>query len=164
MLEKMRLYPAFFSVLLSLLCSPCAHGSRPEALPSGPLTREEVHEEIKIKLGRVQTFIQEQHLAGILLTRINNFSWITAGAASNEIVITSDIGAASLLVMADGHKYVIGESGEVSRHVHEDLAGLGFEPVEYKWFEDQGPFDRKLEVIHRLAHGLQLYGLLPRHN
>ncbi len=48
-------------------------------------------------MNRVQNFLRKQHLAGILLTRVNNFSWITAGIADNEIVITSEVGAASLL-------------------------------------------------------------------
>lgn len=54
--------------------------------------------------------------------------------------------------MADRHKYVLGENGEVSRHVHEDLAGLGYEAEGYDWYEDQLVPDRKLEIIHQLAH------------
>jgi Xaa-Pro dipeptidase len=123
------------------------------ALPPDPVTRQDLLGEIDIKMNRVQNFLRAQHLAGILLTRVNNFSWITAGIADNEIVITSEVGAASLLIMSDGRKYVVGESGEVSRHVHEDLAGLGYEPQAYDWYEDQIVPDRKLEIIHKLAHG-----------
>ena len=43
-------------------------------------------------------------------------------------------------------------SGEVSRHVNEDLAGLGYAPQGYDWYEDQIVPDRKLEIIHKLAH------------
>jgi Xaa-Pro dipeptidase len=123
------------------------------ALPPEPVTRQELLGEIDIKMNRVQGFLRAQHLAGILLTRVNNFSWITAGIADNEIVITSEVGAASLLIMSDGRKYVVGESGEVSRHVHEDLAGLGYAPQAYDWYEDQIVPDRKLEIIHKLAQG-----------
>jgi Xaa-Pro dipeptidase len=121
-------------------------------LPPDPVTRQELLGEIDIKMGRVQNFLRAQHLAGILLTRVNNFSWITAGIADNEIVITSEVGAASLLIMDDGRKYVIGESGEVFRHVNEDLAGLGYAPQGYDFYEDQIVPDRKLEIIHKLAH------------
>jgi Xaa-Pro dipeptidase len=121
-------------------------------LPPDPVTRQELLGEIDIKMGRVQNFLRAQHLAGILLTRVNNFSWITAGIADNEIVITSEVGAASLLIMDDGRKYVIGEIGEVSRHVNEDLAGLGYAPQGYDFYEDQIAPDRKLEIIHKLAH------------
>jgi Xaa-Pro dipeptidase len=121
-------------------------------LPPDPVTRQELLGEIDIKMGRVQNFLRGQHLAGILLTRVNNFSWITAGIADNEIVITSEVGAASLLILDDGRKYVIGESGEVSRHINEDLAGLGYAPQGYDWYQDQIVSDRKLEIIHKLAH------------
>src|SRR5271168_4804934 len=79
-------------------------GTRP-VLPPSPVTRQDLMGEIDIKMNRVQNFLRAQNLAGILLTRVNNFSWITAGIADNEIVITSEVGAASLLVMNDGRKY-----------------------------------------------------------
>lgn len=129
-----------------------AFGLTETNLPPDAVTRQELLGEIEIKMGRVQNFLRAQHLAGILLTRVNNFSWITAGIADNEIVITSEVGAASLLIMDDGRKYVIGESGEVSRHVDEDLAGLGYAPQAYDWYGDQIVPDRKLEIIHKLAH------------
>jgi len=122
-------------------------------LPPDPVTRQELLGEIDVKMNRVQTFLRAQHLAGILLTRVNNFSWITAGIADNEIVLTSEVGAASLLIMDDGRKYIVGENGEVSRHVNEDLAGLGYTPQGYDWYEDQAVPDGKLEIIHKLAHG-----------
>jgi Xaa-Pro aminopeptidase len=81
---------------------------------------------------------------------------MTAGIADNEIVITSEVGAASLLVMNDGHKYVVGENGEVSRHAQEDLAGLNYESKGYAWYQDQTVPDRKLEIIHELARGLPI--------
>ena len=122
-------------------------------LPPDPATRQELLAEIDIKLNRVRDFLVGHHLAGILLTRVNNFSWMTAGIADNEIVITNEVGAASLLIMEDGRKYVLGENGEVSRHAREDLAGLNYQPKGYLWYEDQARPDRKLEIIHELAHG-----------
>jgi Xaa-Pro aminopeptidase len=94
-----------FIVALAALLGSCQAQSA--ALPSGPLTQEEVRQEIGVKLARVKAFLHEHHLAGVLLTRLNNFAWMTAGAGENEIVITSEIGAASLLVMADVRKYLI---------------------------------------------------------
>jgi Xaa-Pro dipeptidase len=127
-----------------------AESPNPALLPD-PVTRQELLGEIDIKMNRLQAFLHAQHLAGILLTRVNNFSWITAGIADNEIVITSEVGAASLLVMSDGRKYVLGENGEVTRHMHEDLAGLGYEAEGYDWYKEQLLPDPKLEIIHRLA-------------
>jgi Xaa-Pro dipeptidase len=130
-----------------------AFASSEAVSPPDPVTRQDLLGEIDTKMSRVQNFLRAQHLAGILLTRVNNFSWMTAGIADNEIVITSEVGAASLLIMNDGRKYVVGENGEVSRHINEDLAGLGYTPAGYDWYEDQIVPDRKLEIIHELAHG-----------
>jgi Xaa-Pro dipeptidase len=144
--------------VILIAISPFAFADKPKGLvlPPDPVTRQELLAEIDIKMNRVQNFLREQHLAGILLTRVNNFSWMTAGIADNEIVITSEVGAASLLIMNDGHKYVVGESGEVSRHAQEDLAGLNYESKGYDWYQDQTVLDRKLEIIHELAHGLPI--------
>lgn len=138
--------------------SPFARAVNPmdPELPPNPVTRQELLAEIDIKMNRVQNFLREQHIAGILLTRVNSFSWITAGIADNMIVITSEVGAASLLVMNDGHKYLVGENGEVFRHAHEDLAGLNYESKGYDFYQDQTVPDRKLEIVRELAHGLPI--------
>ena len=152
-----------FSTLLvgSNSSQATSHGRNGTVLAADPVTRQDELSEISIKMKRVQDFLRAQHLAGILLTRVNDFSWMTAGLASNDIVITSEVGAASLLIMNDGRKYVIAESGEVSRHVNEDLAGLGYEPKAYDWYQDQLVPDRKLEIIHEIAQGQPVGTDLP---
>lgn len=151
-----------FGLLLAALATlRAASESRLPPLSSEPVTRQELLQEIDVKMKRVQDFLQAQHLGGVLLTRVNNFSWITAGIAGNEIVITSDVGAASLLIMKDGRRYIIGENGEVFRHAHEDLSGLGYEARGYDWYEDQVVPDRKLEMIHQLAEGQAIGSDVP---
>lgn len=117
-----------------------------------PVSQEELQLEINIKLQRVQQFLAQQGLAGVLITRVENVSWITGGLADNHIVITSEVGAASLLIMRDGSRYVVGEEGELARMSREDLRGLGYEVRSYKWHQDKTTPDRKLEIIHQLAH------------
>ena len=59
------------------------------SLSSEPVTRAELMTEIQAKLQRVRDFLVQQQLAGVLLSRVDNFSWVTAGIADNHIVITS---------------------------------------------------------------------------
>lgn len=113
-----------------------------------PVSQEELQLEINRKLQRVQQFLAQQGLAGVLITRVENVSWITGGLADNHIVITSEVGAASLLIMRDGSRYVVGEEGELARMSREDLRGLGYEVRSYKWHQDKTTPDRKLEIIH----------------
>ncbi len=128
--------------LLALLWSAAL--VRAEA--NSPVSRDELIGEMNAKLLRVQSFLKEQKLDGVLLSRVENFSWLTAGLANNHIVITSGEGAASLLVMADGRKLVLASNSEMARLLAEDLKGLGFESREYSWHDDQ-----RLRVIESLS-------------
>ena len=125
-----------------------------KAAPAGdPVTRQELLQEIELKMERVHEFLKREKLAGVLLTKVNNFSWITAGIADNHIVITSEIGTASLLIMDDGGKYVIASSSEMPRLMAEDLKGLGYRPLEFKWYESMAAPDAKLAYIRKASAG-----------
>lgn len=118
-----------------------------------PVTKAELQSEIDVKLRRVHDFLAREHLAGILLTRVDNFSWVTAGIGDNHIIVTSEIGTSSLLIMRDGSKYVVTNNSEMPRLLHEDLAGLGYQPREYEWYQDKIVPDRKLQIIQEIAKG-----------
>ncbi len=116
-----------------------------------PVSRAELTAEINIKMQRVHQFLQTQGLEGILLSRINNFSWITAGIGDSHIVITTEIGNASLLIMKDGKKYLIANATEVSHLMEEDMKGLGFEAKSFGWYEATGATDPKVAIIRAIA-------------
>lgn len=120
------------------------------------VSRADSLREIDQKMQRVKSFLQREKLAGVLLSKVNNFSWITAGLADNHIVITSEAGTSSLLIMDDGRKYVVTSNSEMPRQMAEDLQGLGYEPREYKWYEDKTAHDRKLAIIRKVARGLAI--------
>ncbi len=128
---------------LAIMLLPLALSAQPE-----PVTRAELEQEIAVKMGRVQRFLKTRGLGGVLLTQVKNFSWITAGIGDNHIVITSETGAASLLILDDGRKFVLASNSEMDRLLAEDLKGLGYEPKVYKWHED-----RRGEIIRQLAPG-----------
>ncbi len=118
----MRMFRRSVMVALSLALLPFTRGYA--AVPSAsPVSRAELMSEIDVKLGRVHSFLLERHLAGVLLTRVDNVSWITAGLASNMIVITDEIGASSLLIMQDGRKYVIANNSEMPRLLQGGFGG-----------------------------------------
>jgi Xaa-Pro dipeptidase len=132
---------------LALLASTRGHAAL--SSPS-PVSHAELMSEIDVKLGRVHSFLLQRHLAGVLLTRVDNVSWITAGLASNMIVMTDEIGASSLLIMQDGRKYVIANNSEMPRLMQEDLAGLGYQPKSYEWYQEARA---KLETVRQIAQG-----------
>ena len=115
------------------------------------ITLDELKTELRVKMERVQKFLSEEKLGGILLTSVRNFSWITGGIGNNCIVITNDIGAASLLIMADGKKYLICNGSESARLMHEDLIELGYELKQFNWYENNSVIDVRPEIIASLA-------------
>ena len=65
------------------------------------LSPEEWQAEISEKMDRLQAFLKEEGLRGVLLTRVRYVQWITAGLANTEIAQGRENGAGSLLIMDD---------------------------------------------------------------
>lgn len=92
--------------------------------------------EIREKEERVRKFLRARGLDALLLKRQANFSWLTGGGL-NLVGITSELGAASLLVTEKG-KYAISNNIESPRLAAEErLAEQGFEVLSFPWYEDQ---------------------------
>lgn len=111
-----------------------------------PCSREELLLEIDEKLARVKVFLDENKLEGILLTTTTNFSWITAGIGDNHISLVSEVGPASLLIMKNGDKYVVGDNAEIPHLMDEDLNGLNYKSLQYMWNEN-----KKLDFVKQVA-------------
>ncbi len=119
----------------------------------GIVSKAELNDEIKEKRQQVQQFLSNEKLEGILLSKNNNFSWITAGIGDNHILITSAIGDASVLIMKGGKKYLLANNTEVAHLMEEDLKGLGYEAKGYDWFDGPNTSDKKMAIIKKLSGG-----------
>ena len=75
-------------------------------------------------------------LGGVLLSTRASFAWITAGCESG-IDLSRESGVATVLVAADGRRFLIANNIEMRRFQDEDLAGQGFVPVELPWTGEQ---------------------------
>jgi antitoxin VapB len=107
--------------------------------------------ELEEKYVLVKNFLEENKLDGILLTQVRNVYWITAGLANNQIVLNKDVGAASLLIMKDGKKYLICNGAEAQRMMDESLNELGYELIQYVWYESNSVKDVRNEVIKKFG-------------
>lgn len=96
------------------------------------------HEEIQEKQDRLTRAAQEAGLQGILLATHHNIAWLTGGR-SNRIDANREAGTARLLITADNRRYLLANAIEMPRLLDEVFAGLGFEPIEYPWTDDQNP-------------------------
>ncbi len=98
-------------------------------------------EEFQWKVERLREIMEEKHISSVLITRNDNFSWITSGGRG-WVVSGSDRAVAWVLVSEDS-AYLVSNNIESRRLLSEEIRG-DFELVEYKWYED--PFE-KIEGI-----------------
>jgi Xaa-Pro aminopeptidase len=93
-------------------------------------------QEIAEKDRRVRVLLRHKGLAGLLLKRQANFSWMTAGGI-NLIGIATEMGGTTILV-TDQKKYVLTTNIEASRMIEEEeVERLGFEVRSYPWHDDR---------------------------
>jgi len=106
-----------------------------------------VIDELVEKDRRLTAFLDEQRLDGILLCRQANFAWATGGA-DNHVGIATDLGAAWLLCMAEGRKYLISDNIELGRLQDEELRGVTHVSESFQWFEGN-----PIAAVEKLAAG-----------
>lgn len=92
--------------------------------------------EIDIKTERLQRMLEREKLGGVLINAQHNFAWLTGGA-TNGIDLSRENGAASLLVTADGHRYIFANNIEMPRMLAEEVSIEDFVPVEYPWQDEK---------------------------
>jgi antitoxin VapB len=90
-------------------------------------------EEIALKLEKVRNLLVEHHLDALLLRRVTNFAWMTAGASS--YVNTADnLGTASLLITPD-ECYLLTNNIEATRlRAEENLEEQGWQFKVTPWY------------------------------
>lgn len=105
--------------------------------------------EVRVKQAMVADLLQREGLEGVLLSRRDNFSWLTAGAV-NHIPLNEETGVASLLVTPE-KIMALTTNIEARRMLDEEVGALGIEVRSWPWHE------HKETEIHRLI-GSKLCG------
>jgi Xaa-Pro aminopeptidase len=127
------------------------------------VSRQDLLDEINQKMDRVQQYLKNKNLDGILLTRLNNFAWITAGLGDSHILLSSENGAGSLLILKNGKKYLIAAQTEIPHLMDEEVKGLGYETLSYAWYNANGNNITELVAsvadAKKIGSDIQLNGL-----
>jgi Xaa-Pro aminopeptidase len=113
-------------------------------------------EEVYAKLKKVRTLLKEQKLEGILINSIANFAWLTAGGDSH-VDIDNKEGATSLFV-THNKAFAVTTNIEAPRIETEEIAGLGFEILTFKWYNDQ----EEAAVFSKLTKGISFGSDTPK--
>jgi len=105
-------------------------------------------EELNIKLKKIKDVLEAQNLDALLVQKVDNFAWLTNGAAS--YVNTADsTGAASLLITPTG-RFLITNNIEATRlQAEEKLKDQGWKFVVADWYQSK-------DEIASLTKGLRL--------
>jgi antitoxin VapB len=105
--------------------------------------------EVAAKLAQVRELLATSALDAIILDRVANTAWITAGAATyvNE---ATDTGLSSVVVTPE-RAYVVTDAVEAPRlREEEGVEALGFEFATEPWYE-RGAFARRLRESQRVG-------------
>ncbi|KPJ63600.1 hypothetical protein AMK68_03575 [candidate division KD3-62 bacterium DG_56] len=130
-------------------------------------------EEIAIKEQRLRDLLAERGVDALLISRQDNFAWLTGGG-DNHVVIAGDLGSASILITRDA-KYLVCDNIEAGRVMEEELAELGYQATVFPWHDrrvaeavrDFGPGDLAADAPTADAETTQVdlaslrYSLLP---
>ena len=105
-------------------------------------------EESALKMERLEQFMAAHELAGLALSRTENFAWVGCGA-DNSVVTSSETGMGTLLVRPGGVT-LLANNIEAERLLSEELEGTGITGAEtYPWHEPE----RRGEIIGRMGAG-----------
>ena len=92
--------------------------------------------EIEEKVERVVRLMHAEGLAGALVNAQHNFAWLTRGG-TNGVDQSREAGVGTLLLTRDGRRFLLANRIEVERLLAEEVAGQGYEPVEFGWEEER---------------------------
>jgi len=91
-----------------------------------------IEEELQIKEERIRDLLERNNYAGIILSTLTNFLWLTGGRR-NQIIKNADISLVHLLITKN-KKYLLSTRSDADRIMDEELSDLGFELVLYDWY------------------------------
>jgi Xaa-Pro aminopeptidase len=93
-------------------------------------------EEIEEKTGRLLRLCAQAGLGGLLINSQPNFAWLSAGGRSG-IDLSREAGAGTLFLRHDGMRFVLASKIEMDRLLTEELAGQGYQPVDFSWEDEK---------------------------
>src|SRR5215217_9206503 len=90
--------------------------------------------EFELKFQKLNRFLDEHGLDGVLLTLRSNFAWITCGR-DNHIANNSPNGVATILATRDGKRVCLANTIEAPRMRQEELSGTGIDTIDFPWWD-----------------------------
>jgi Xaa-Pro dipeptidase len=93
-----------------------------------------MNDDTAVKLSRVREYCSMRGYTGMILSRQDNFAWITSGG-NNRVIIPSAEGAGVVVVTRD-RIYLVAQVMDGRRIMDEEMGGLEAELVPLRWYEE----------------------------
>jgi Xaa-Pro aminopeptidase len=101
---------------------PITHQSDPHIIEASAHKRE-----------KVRTWLKANDLDGAIISRRDNFAWITTGG-DNRVINCSEVGVGHIVITPDRH-YLVSHYMDSDRLMEEQLPGQGYEQVTTYWYQ-----------------------------
>lgn len=95
---------------------------------------EVLEAELSDKRERLINLMQRERLDAVLISRLENIAWLTAGRVDVRIGVPRETGAASLLLTKDNAAYYLTTNNEAARLHDEEFPGLDWRPIVKPWY------------------------------
>jgi len=100
---------------------------------SGEATILRVIEDAALKRERVRVWLTKKGLDGVVITRRDNFAWLTGGG-DNRVIESTEIGVGSAVITPQ-EQFLVAHSMDADRLIEEQVSGQGYELVLMRWHE-----------------------------
>ncbi len=111
--------------------------------------------EIEVKIERIRNLMESENLDGILLTRNDNFSWITGGGRG-WVDRSSETSVGWILITRDG-SHLLTNDIEAERLAREEVPEI-FESHSCKWYEPISSLVEKISGSRRIGADVRMEG------
>lgn len=89
----------------------------------------------EVKVQKLRDWMEARHLEAVLLSRRDNFAWLTVGG-DNHVLKPTEVGVGHLLITPN-KKFLLAYTMDGERILNEEIPGQGYELVTVRWYEDE---------------------------
>ncbi|NPV85782.1 MAG: M24 family metallopeptidase [Anaerolineae bacterium] len=103
-----------------------------QRLPTS-MNDERVRRDAQAKVEKLRLWMVQQKLDSVLISRYDNFAWLTCGG-DNRVLKNTETGAGHLLLTAD-RQYLLAYSMDGERILEEQIPAQGYQLETVRWYE-----------------------------
>jgi Xaa-Pro dipeptidase len=123
-----------------------------------PASRDdpEIIQIAQLKVKKLRDWMNSQKFDAVLLSRCDNFAWLTVGG-DNHVVMNTEFGVGHLLITAEA-QYLLAYSMDGPRLMEEQIPGQGYALITSDWYAGDPRLKMNEQVTGRIASDSNFQG------